>query len=140
MIERRGNLWRESGWKLIPTGGVLQMSKIGPRLVMGEGFAAEALLQYPDIDKVWGERICRHGNMPYPINEKLLINFPVRHQNYGSLDLALIRASSQWVASWACRTDPDEIFVPMMGGRSWRQVRPLLEGILDDRFVVLSQV
>lgn len=142
MIEKSGDLWRKVGWKVIPTSGVVRSCRKGFRLVMGAGVAAEAARRHPGIEFLWGEWVLRHGNVPCPAPRHQIVSFPTKHHYSDPSDLCLIRSSTLRLAEWACREDPEEVFLPRVGcgrgGLSWHQVRPLLEGILDDRFVVLS--
>lgn len=141
MIERPGDLWKEEGWKVVPTAGGVMAARDGFRLVLGNGAAAQALGLFPGIDLAWGDFVRRNGNVPCPLARLRLVSFPTKHHHSEPADLGLIRSSTLRLAAWACREDPEEVFLPRVGavcgGLSWSHVRPLMEGILDDRFVVL---
>jgi|APGre2960657404_1045060.scaffolds.fasta_scaffold64709_2 hypothetical protein len=139
MIEKRGDFWKCDGWKVIPTNGVVRSCRDGFRLVMGAGVAAQALEIFPRLDKTWGDWVRRNGNIPCAIPQIYLVSFPIQHYLADPIDLALIRASALHLAEWACREDPEEIVLPRVSaGKQWQQIRPLLESLLDDRFIVLS--
>lgn len=142
MIERRGDLWKHDGWKIIPTNGIIRSCRDGFRLVMGTGVSAQALEIFPRLDKIWGDWVRRNGNVPCPTPTLSLVSFPTKHYPTEQADMALIRASTLIIAEWACREDPDEVFLPRIScggnGPQWRQIKPLLENLLDDRFIVLS--
>ena len=124
---------------MIPTSGVVRADKNGFRLVMGEDVATEALKRFPRIDHAWGEWVRLNGNVPCPVSRFKLVSFPIKRHHTEPGDLGLVRSSALRLLAWACREDPEEVFLPrvMCWGLSWSQVRPLLEGLLDDRFVVL---
>ena len=143
MIERRGDLFRqERGWIGIPTNGVVTHSVKGPRLVMGGGLAREARDRLPGLDRFWGYHVRDHGNVPCPVPWLQVISVPTKHHCSERSDLGLIQKSAFFLSHWAWDNAIEEVYLPRLGcgydGLRWVQVRPLLEGILDDRFIILN--
>ena len=142
MRERKGDLFAQEGWVGIPTNGVVTHSVKGPRLVLGGGLAKEANNRYPGLDRFWGYHVRDHGNVPCPVPWLAVISVPIKHHHSEKPDLGLIQQSALFLAHWAWEWKIEEVFLPRLGcgysGLRWDHVRPLLEGILDDRFVILS--
>jgi len=143
MIERRGDLFRqERGWVGIPTSCVITHSVKGPRLVMGAGVAKEARDRWPGLDRFWGYHVRDHGNVPCVVPGLQSVSVPTKHHFSEKSDLGLIQRSVLFLSHWAWDNAIEEIYLPKIGcgcgDLRWDQVRPLLEGILDDRFVILS--
>ena len=140
MREDRGNLWDfwDAGeWVAITTNGAVR--KDG-RLVMGRGCAREARDRFPNVDKVLGGLVLRRGNVPHVEHGARIVTFPVKHHWRERADLDLIRASATALArTWF---DDRRLYIPRPGcgngGLRWEDVKPVLEPILDDHFVVVT--
>lgn len=142
MRERRGDIFAQKhGWVGIPTSGVITHSVKGPRLIMGAGIAREAKEKWPGLERTWGYHVRDHGNVPCPVAWLQVISVPVKHHFSEKSDLGLIQRSVLFLAHWAWENKIEEVYLPRLGcghgGLRWVQIRPLLEGILDDRFTIL---
>jgi hypothetical protein len=149
MVEVKGNLWTyPADVRVITTNGFV---KKDGSCVMGRGCAAEAKATFPDLPRVMGRLIEQNGNHCYLLRrggpDGVLVSFPVKHHWFEKADTKLIEQSAHelvkladdqaWIDGW--RT----IVMPRPGcgnGRlSWdRDVKPILEPILDDRFHVIT--
>ena len=120
-------------------------------LVMGAGIAKLFADRYPRIRKILGYQVERHGNLPHLFetdDHKMVCSFPTKHNYSDPSDMRLIRQSAyrlvdivnmSWEYPNPCRT----VLLPRpgcgLGGLSWQKdVKPVLEGILDDRFSVIT--
>lgn len=116
------------------------------RAVMGRGCAAEAKQKFPGIDGYLGDLITKNGNhfdnLPDPY---FLYVFPVKHNWWEVADLDLIRMSAQALSEAAVRQRPGayvgfNFILPRPGcgngHRSWEEVKPLLEDLPDNVWVI----
>jgi hypothetical protein len=139
MIERRGDLFAQHDWIGIPTNGTVTHSKAGPKLVMGSGLAKEARDKWPGLDQFWGQHVRDHGNVPCEVPWLRLISVPTQHHFSERSDLGLIQRSALFLSHWAWEQKIELVYLPRLGcGLRWSEVKPLLEGILDDRFIILN--
>jgi hypothetical protein len=143
MIEVKGNLWDyPADVRIITTNGTI---KNNGECVMGRGCAAEAKQRHPTIARVLGEHIQANGNHVGWIygqeRGSIIFSYPVKHNWFEKADPILIERSAKElmvaVAPWL------KIVMPRPGcgnGRlNWdRDVKPILEPILDDRFHVIT--
>jgi hypothetical protein len=156
MIERIGNLW-DSKWpvggRIITTNGIV---KSNGACVMGRGCAKEARDMFPGIDKALGSCILAGGNHVHDLgtacrdssekgNRWSLISFPVKHHWKDVADLALIKRSAEELVALKNDIYGENIYFILPrpgcgnGQRDWEtEVKPLLEPIFDDMFVVVS--
>jgi len=146
VIEIVGDLWhyhREGAWCCITTNGYV---KRDGRLVMGRGCAQEAAQRFPDLQHQLGDLVARKGNHVFPLAQYTLLSFPVKHTWDQRADLDLIRRSAEELM--ALLADPFSPVDPPVilprpgcgnGGLLWRDVAPILEGILDQRVQVLCR-
>jgi hypothetical protein len=158
MIEVTGNLWEyEANYRCITTNGTVKRNGCG---VMGRGCALEATQRYPDIAEVLGDLLSHEGNHVHELGYSIkhsdetrpkkyawdLISFPVKHNWREKADLGLIHRSAEELVELIDRK-PDNynltIVVPRPGcgngQRDWEsEVKPLIEPILDDRFVIIT--
>ncbi len=157
MFEGKGNLWdhkQADGYlKVITTNGFV---KANGEAVMGAGCAKEAKELWPDLPKRLGAEINRWGNNvffigdPAPDNldiishEKSIITFPVKHHWKEKADLRLIEKSAHQIMDLADAIDGDWRYVlprPGCGNGKleWSDVKPVLQSILDTRFIVITK-
>jgi hypothetical protein len=157
MFEGIGDLWdhkQADGYlKVITTNGFV---KANGEAVMGAGCAREAKLRWPELPKFVGYNIKRYGNNVFFIgdgyvneldimsHEKSIITFPVKYHWKEKADLKLIEKSAHEIVSLADAIDGDWRYVlPRPGcgnGRlEWDNVKPVLQGILDTRFIVITK-
>ncbi len=141
MIERKGLFFDPSEWLCVPVSGNMTNSKFGPRLVMGGDISYHAKKRHPGIDLLLGSWVLEHGNVPCVQSRSRLISFPIKWHHKDPPDPALIFLSAQKLMVWACREDPEIVCMPRIScsksGVLWTDIRPTLEILLDDRFVVL---
>lgn len=155
MIERIVDLWSEpADAKCITTNGFV---KVNGNLVMGAGVAGQAQSRYPDFPKLAGLAVKRHGNHVFPFNvrelrdyrdpedtTKFYITFPVKSVWYEKAELDLIERSAHELITVADKLGLEKILLPLPGcgnGQlSYKDVRPILEPILDDRIWVINNV
>lgn len=113
--------------------------------VMGRGVAAIAKKRWPGIDHTIGLLIKLEGNHCRTISieeDTLIIAFPVKHQWFEKADIKLIEQSCvelNWIADYFCL---QKILLPRPGCGNgqldYKDVEPILQKILDDRFYVID--
>jgi hypothetical protein len=122
----------------ITTNGQVSASGKG---VLGRGCAAQARERFPDLELRLGALLSAAGNHVHLLAAELA-SFPVEETPWSNPDLKLIARSARELVLLAERQGWREVVVPRPGcgggGLSWREVRPLLEPVLDDRFLVIS--
>ncbi len=150
MIEAVGDLWTyPCDAKCVTTCGTL---KANGELVMGAGVALQAAERFVYIARDFGNHVRVAGNVPFfwvnhymPEREdqEILITFPTKHHWRDPSDPELIQASAEMIVK-KLDTYHKHIHIIAMprpgcgnGGLRWADVKPLLEPLLDDRFVVL---
>ena len=138
MQEEVIDLWTVDGWKVITTNGFVKNNGCA---VMGRGCAKEAAQRYPNLPSLLGQAL-RYGNQVYVWREYGIITFPVKDNWWEKASLQLIEKSAkelvQAVKTWKME---DKIYLPRPGcgngGLDWKEVKKVIEPILDDRFVVI---
>lgn len=115
--------------------------------VMGAGVAKEAAARFPSLPGALGGAI-QGSRLPYiPVYQcgpaTHLVCFPTKRDWRKPSDLTLIDDQLPWLVSHADIGGWQTVALPRLGcglGQlDWAtQVRPLLSGLLDDRFVVCS--
>lgn len=145
MLEAVGNLWDvEADLRCITTNGATRKSD--GAAVMGRGCAREAKTKFPGIDFRLGELLRKHGNrvmrlMKLPDGSHLA-SFPVKHNWREQADPDLIRRSAEQLVALADKFGYERVVLPRPGcgnGKlSYDQVRPILAGVLDERFAVIT--
>lgn len=152
MISTTGDLWTYGNpdARVITTNG---FRKANGECVMGRGCAREARDRYPGLAKRIGERIEATGNHAYAFDvgeHWELVTFPVKpvtgskgEPGFSSMaDLVIIEASAWRLLMMAESFGWQEIVMPRPGagngGLVWRDVKMLLDRILDDRFTALT--
>lgn len=152
MREAQGDLWEFlADARVVTTNGYV---KLNGRAVMGRGVALQAVRRYPGIDGVLGAHLNTGGNHVWILNadeprepdfeyKNVVLSFPVKHNWWEPADLALIeRSARELVALANGYPEWQTIALPYPGcgngGLDWADVKPTIEGILDDRFVALT--
>lgn len=149
MREATGNLWnlvQPAEALVITTNGTVTMRGRG---VMGRGIALETKQRWPNMDRALGDHLVREGNhvwcwMSTSTTDPLfdLVFMPVKHQWHQPADPKLIIRSANELASVADDHSWQTVWMPRPGcgnGRlNWALVKPLIEGILDDRFIAVT--
>lgn len=127
-------------WICIPTNGVVKQNG---DLVMGKGLALEAARRYPSAPHVWGSAVQMFGNIPAPYWSARMVSFPTKHHWQDKTDLGLIKESAELLMRFL-EMNPtiQRIYLPRPGvgfGRlDWEEVRPVLEPILGDQVIVVT--
>lgn len=150
MKEVRGNIWdfyNKGHWIVITTNGTV---KATGEAIMGKGVALQAKRRFPRLPKELGARL-KGCAMPYGkfsrgndmkiFYQYNIITFPVKHQWFQEADLALIEESCRQLQV-GCHGNIDTKYMVRPGcgngGLDWKDVKPILEKYLDDRFVVVE--
>lgn len=142
MKEEVGNLWEYHAlgeWVAITTNPIVNMHD---QLVMGRGTALQAARRFPGLRERLADMVLENGNHVVMLPDLRLFTFPVKHHWKEKADLALIKQSAYELVELADFTTP-RVYVPRPGcgngGLEWRDVRPILGTILDDRFVIVDR-
>jgi hypothetical protein len=147
MLEVRGNLWTyPADVRVITTNGTV---KKNGECVMGRGCAKEARDRFPSIAHTLGDGIRRLGNIVQLLHryddglEKWdIVSFPVKHEWFQRADIELIRVSATTLSHYATLHGWQRCVMPRPGcgngNLQWKDVRPVLEPILDDRFHLIT--
>lgn len=130
---------------------------------MGGGCAGVCARLWPQTTEILGEKLKHWGNIPYPLiavhrNSKMVENpmvffeinpdicyvlsFPTIDQLIDGSSLPLIEQSTKLLVKMADEMGLKNIFIARpgcgIGGLSWKEVKPVIEPLLDDRFTVVS--
>ncbi len=137
------NLWdfhKHGNWVVIPTNGGVRRDGSA---VMGVGLAYQASQKFPYLASELGKNITKKGNKPYAFNKIKLVTFPTKENWMNDSILNLIEKSANSLAQWSSKQEKEVyIYLPRVGcgngNLQWTDVKPILEPILDDRFIVVS--
>lgn len=149
MKEVKGNIWDyydQGHWIVITTNGIV---KSNGEAVMGRGIALQAKTRLPKLPRMLGRYLKEFTNTPYSFGiEYRIITLPTKNNWRYNSDLELIenschRLSEMFKYGGYLDTFVKEIYLPRPGcsngGLNWKDVKPILEKYLDDRFVVVSK-
>jgi len=110
--------------------------------VMGRGIALEAKNKFPKLPKELGFKITKFGNDVFYFKDYNLFSFPVKHNWFEKADLKLIEKSCIQLLGLVNDYKFTNIFLPKVGCGNgkllWKDVKPILEFILDDRFYIID--
>lgn len=142
MKEVTGNLWDvEADVRVITTNGFI---KRDGRAVMGRGVALQAVNKDPELPGLLGALLQDRGNVPMPIDSMAghLITLPVKHNWYEPASLDLIETSIHRLVKIVDDRLWKVVVMPRPGCGNgqldWKDVKPLIEPLLDDRFVIVN--
>ena len=146
MREIRGNLWdfKRDNALAVTTNGTVRRDGWA---VMGRGCAREAADRYPGLQEVLGREIEEKGNHVFEffmLDGLTLFTFPVKHRWHEPADLDLIERSARELVEIFDGRDRGmhSCVLPRPGCGNgmleWEFVKPRIEGILDDRFSVIT--
>jgi len=145
MREEQGDIWEAYNaglWIVIPTNG--DWRKDGA-CVMGRGLALQTKERFPCFPYDLGERLREYGNVVFTFQRYRIITFPVKHHWNEMADLHLIEESAkalQEIFKYNLSGIPTPIYLPRVGcgnGKlDWKNVKPILEATLDNRFIIIS--
>lgn len=132
--------------------------------VMSGGCAGAAARRWPEVPKRLGKMLRTFlSNIPFVIgvlDEKgdhieltneaienhqfkcLVFSFPTIHNLINGANLQLIKQSATIMVDYANQYKLKKVVIPRpgtgVGGLDWKDVKPEIENILDDRFVIVS--
>lgn len=113
--------------------------------VMGRGIAREVAVKFPHVQAELGKHLKEFGNKIFIFWNEKLISFPVKHKWDQKADPELIEKSCQRLLEMVNSLNFENVTVYMVrtgcgnGGLEWKDVKPVLEKYLDDRFVVVER-
>lgn len=146
MKEDVGNLWTyASDAVVITTNGTL--NKRGAN-IMGKGTAAQAKALWPGLPFFVGNWITRQGNVPGFFQKtsdyKPIATLPVKWDWRDDADIGLIVSSCVRIEQMFNGFDREYVVTMPRpgcgaGGLDWANVKPLIEPLLSDRFIVLHR-
>jgi|SRR3989304_7208936 len=146
MREDQGDIWEayNSGfWIVIPTNKCV---KKNGEAVMGRGLALQAKQRFPCLPLDLGQAIKDVGAYVYAFMRYRLIVFPVKNDWRANADLKLIEESCKQLLTVVNDDIHHAFFGPVYiprvgcgyGQLDWKDVKPILEKYLDDRFIVID--
>lgn len=145
MRELVADLWHVGAeLHVITTNGSIGRSG---RAIMGRGCACEAKLRFPGLDIALGAHLRGCGNVvwlaPASITPRYRVaTLPVKAHWQMDADIRLIQASVTALVDLVDRLGLTSVAMPRPGcgngGLSWNVVRPILDDVLDRRFVVVG--
>ena len=150
MKELVGDVWdyHDAGhWVVITTNGTVSYNynyyghnESSAYNVMGAGVAKQAKQRFPSLPYTVGNLIKLEGNVVYKLPRYRLYTFPVKTDWWKKADMRLIVRSCNQLARLAPENELTFMVRPGCGvGRlAWRDVKPKIEHLLDDRFVVVE--
>jgi hypothetical protein len=141
MREIHGDLWEYRGTAIIAITTNGQISHKG-EAVFGQGCARQARERFPDLAQRLGARLAAQGNHVAYLGDGI-VSFPVEHTPFETPDPRLIARSARELKSLADHMGWESIVVPRPGCGggclAWKDVKPLLERYLDDRFTIITR-
>jgi hypothetical protein len=141
MQEIFGDLWDYYGTAAI---GITTAGKVSRKghCVMLRGCGRQARERFPDLPARLGALVLDRGNHVFDLGGGLF-SFPVEHGPFEVPDLRLIERSSLELVALADEQGWTQVVLPRPGcgggGLEWRQVRPLLQRHMDNRFHIITQ-
>jgi len=143
MLELQGNIWdyhAAGHWAAITTNGSVNRFCCA---VMGRGVALEAAIKYQDLPMLVGRHLTANGNVPACFDQYRIFTLPVKHQWSEKASILLIQDSLALLKQLAEVVDSWPVYLVRPGcgngGLSWAEVKPKIELLLDDRFVVVER-
>lgn len=144
MIEQIGNIWdfhSKGRWVVITTNG--EIKKDGSN-IMGRGIAKQAATKFPKLPYELGSKLAISGNKVYVFDAYKIITLPTKNSWREPSKLELIERSLKELVRWAnTPRKHGKFYLPRAGTGNgkldWKQVKPLFELYLDDRFVVVNE-
>ena len=142
MLEKRGDIFKQSDADAIcfTSNGVV---KGNGELVMGAGIAKAFAERYPTAPRFFGLSVESGGNHVYSMfgYECYIVNYPTKtHWRFTSSPELIVKSAIQLV-ELTDRMLWHRVYLTRpgcgLGGLDWLVLGPVIDGILDDRFVVL---
>ena len=140
MIEISGNIWDWLGRAVIAVTTNGHVTRDG-KASLGRGCARQAGERFPDIARRLGALLVEKGNHVHCLGDGI-VSFPVEESPWSTPDLKLIARSARELRDLADEMELGRIVVPRPGcgggGLDWRDVRPVVAEIFDERFYVIT--
>lgn len=120
--------------------------KANGELVMGKGIAWEAKRRYPELPRKLAEHVRTKGNIPeliYVTEKKLkIISLPTKTFWRNKSDIELVLASLRHIVKMTDEQGWQKVYLPRpgcgCGQLNWKEVKPKIEELLDDRFYICT--
>lgn len=149
MIEMVGDIWKIAAESSADAVCVTTNGIINGRgeLVMGRGTAREAALRYPALPRLMANWVSNRGNcvgmFAMRSGDPAVVSYPTKWDWRLPSDLALIKASAIQLEQLADSMQWQTVVLPRpgcgAGGLDWRDVKTLIDGTLDSRFIVANK-
>lgn len=131
----------------VMTNGMVKASGVA---VMGAGIAKQASMRFDGLAQDLGMLLSKYGNQAYDMGSykdnisgcwMRVVTFPTKRHWRENSDLALIEASAEQLVDICDQGGITRCYLPCPGcengGLDWEsQVQPLLDAVLDDRFII----
>lgn len=140
MIEVEQDLWSvEADVRCITTNGTVNAYN---KNIMGAGCAKEAADKFPGLPLHLGWLISQHGNHVYLLQPGL-VSFPTKEDVRNPSTFSRVQDSTHELLTLAKLYGWKKIALPRpgcgLGGLDYeKNVRPMLNGLLDDRFIIVD--
>lgn len=128
---------------VITTNGIIRKNG---RAVMGAGIAKATRDRYTDIDLKLGKYLSKYGNRAFYMgkyDDQIVLTFPTKHDWKDKSDIELIKTSAEQIVAICDKWHIEKVYLPRPGcsngGLKWEDVKSVIEPILDDRFIVITQ-
>lgn len=154
MREIEGDVWSFYGkgaWVVITTNGSVRRNG---QNVMGRGVALQAAMRFPTLQRDIGAKIRMSGNHVHVFCALRLFTMPVKDSWMNGADMSLIVRSChelieevEHVDAFLLTSGMRELLCDVCmvrpgcgsGGLNWKDVRPVIAPLLDDRFVIVER-
>lgn len=142
MKEITGDIWyyhSKGNWIVVTTNSTINTKG---EVVMGKGLALEAKIKFPRLPKLLTNQFTTSRQRTCFWEDYRIITFPTKVNWYENSKLDIIESSCVELLDWLKDTTvTPPIYLPRVGcgnGKlQWKDVQPLLEKYLDDRFTVV---
>jgi hypothetical protein len=143
MIEIFDDIWNyheQGNIIVITTNGTI---KDNGSAVMGRGMALDANKKYPGIKHRLGKNLKTCGNHVFGYWDLKLITFPVKYNWWEKADLLLIERSTIELVQLVKNIKTQNIYMTRPGCANgkldWKDVKPILEKYLDNKFIIVEK-
>lgn len=140
MHELTGNVWDYLDSAVVVITTNCQVDHRG-HAVLGRGCARQAQEYFPDLAERLGRLLLEQGVRVHELGGGL-VSFPIEETAWSTPDLRLIRRSAAQLRELADRRGWEKVVVPRPGcgggGLEWKEVKPVLADLLDERFYVIT--
>lgn len=151
MMEAVGDIWKWAEEHSADAVCVLtNMTVADGKLIMGGGQARQARTKFPTLPESWGQYYENRGNLGANVvatqfqegNPYWLVSFPTKVHPSEDSTLELIETSAHTLVEITDFQGWKKVVLPRpgcgLGSLVWPDVRPVIEPILDDRFIVIT--